>query len=192
MALVRLGRGEVPLVGFDTNSISKGGQSRGELGEGLGAKPKDAAQVPANQEPLGQGTTKHLIPDSVGYEHPPLSLFEQVLVDPRTVGPAQLLVDEFKGWIPSGNQAAPAQWESVDGQPVVQGRPSLYFRRRAAQDPEAEPSGRERFQIIGVGKKIKHILELALNMLLALEQERPVSLSEKLNVAHGMVQKNTV
>jgi len=79
-------------------------------------------------------------------------------MNPLSVRPMQLLVDELIGWFPTGNFSLPVERNTEQAQPIIDQRSLPYLDRQQGDDMKVKFRWRDSFQIPGVGKKGEDLL----------------------------------
>ena len=139
-------------VGFHRGSRAE------EVEEHFLAMGKDSLHVVSDKEPVDQRSAKHSVANVVETTRAAVAWFETVLVNPLTIGAAQLLIDEPEWRFPYGELGAPAHWEAAQSDPVVDQSARTHDNWRWREDFELQPSWRDLLKIARVGEERENLL----------------------------------
>ena len=101
---------------------------------------------------------RHGITNHVARQRAAIARLEGMLVNPLTVGAANLLVHETVRRLPDFDVRAPAHWHAPHAQPVVNLCSRAHRDRQRSDDVKIQPRRCEGVEVRGVGKKRKQFL----------------------------------
>src|SRR6266542_2500286 len=90
------------------------------------------------------------------HERPAVSFLKSMLVNPKSVRAADLLVHKTRRRVPIGDLAAPAQRKSMNAQSMIHDRASTHLARARRGRPKMQPRRCDQIEILCIGKKREH------------------------------------
>ena len=117
---------------------------------------EDALQIRSDEPIVDEAIEGNRISDVVADDCAAVLRLEGVLVDPETIGTANLFVDESMRRIPGGDAGAPPDRQTVESQPIVDQGVFAHFDREGGHGPEAEPRRRDGVEIRRIGEELEH------------------------------------
>src|SRR3954447_22553079 len=110
----------------------------------VGAIAENSLHIGSHQQGMREPIECYRVLHAIADQRAAVAFYKSVLVNPKPIRAADLLVDEAHRWFPCGNLRTPTHRETVDAQLVLEHRAAMHLNRAGRDGAEIQPRRRNR------------------------------------------------